>query len=63
MIFHTHQSVANWISLFYNPKYSDLAVKLSDDREIKLHKNIVCIKNAYFNKLCGEGSQFAVSHN
>lgn len=36
---------------------------LSDDREIRLHKFVVCNKNAYFNKLCGEGSQFAVSHS
>lgn len=50
-------------SWFNDTEYSDLTLKLSDGREISVHKVVVCNNNQYFNKLCGDGSQFAVSLN
>lgn len=49
-------------SAWYNDaEYSDLTLKLSDGREIKPHKVIVCKQNEYFCKLCGATSSFRVS--
>lgn len=47
--------------LFDKPDYSDLTIRLSNGREIHVHKFIVCARNEYFLKLCGPDSRFAVS--
>jgi len=46
--------------LYNNPDYSDLTIILSDSREIKVHKNILCTANEWFKKACGVDSRFAV---
>ena len=49
-------------SAWYNDAdYSDLTLRLSDGREIKVHKLIICNQNEYFRKLCGVTSSFKVS--
>jgi hypothetical protein len=55
------QSTISLDTWFNKPGYSDLTIKLSNDKEIHVHKIIVCARNSYFAKLCGPGSQFAVS--
>lgn len=50
--------ISKW---FDDGTYSDLAIKLSDGTELKLHKIVLCQENEYFRKLCGPGSRFAVS--
>jgi hypothetical protein len=40
--------------------YSDLTLRLSDGREIKVHKLVICKQNEYFRKLCGVTSSFKV---
>jgi hypothetical protein len=47
-------------SLFNNAAYSDLKIKLSDGRDIKVHKAVLCTSNEWFKKACGAGSRFAV---
>ena len=49
------------VRLWNDPKYPDLTVELSDGCVMHLHKFVVCNMNDYFDKLCGEGSHFAVS--
>jgi hypothetical protein len=46
---------------FNDADFSDLTLKLSDDREIKVHKLVICKQNEYFRKLCGPTSSFKVS--
>jgi hypothetical protein len=47
---------------WYNDaEYSDLTLKLSDGREITVHKLVICKQNEYFRKLCGATSSFKVS--
>jgi hypothetical protein len=49
-------------SAWYNDaEYSDLTLKLSDGREIKVHKLVICKQNRYFRMLCGATSSFKVS--
>jgi len=55
------QSTISLDTWFNKPGYSDLTIKLSNDKEVHVHKIIVCSRNPYFAKLCGPGSQFAVS--
>jgi hypothetical protein len=55
------QSTISLDTWFNKPGFSDLTIKLSDGREIHVHKIIVCARNAYFAKLTGPESQFAVS--
>lgn len=58
------KSYADQSRSWYNDtKYSELTLKLSDGREISVHKVVVCNNNACFNSLCGVGSQFAVSRS
>lgn len=49
---------AGW---FNDAEYSDLTLKLSDGREVKVHKLVICKQNEYFRKLCGTASSFKVS--
>jgi hypothetical protein len=46
---------------FNDAQYSDLTLKLSDGREVKVHKLVICTQNEYFSKLCGATSSFKVS--
>lgn len=46
---------------YNNSQYSDLTLKLSDGRKIKVHKLVLCTRNKYFASLCGSDSSFAVS--
>lgn len=46
---------------WYNDaEYSDLTLKLSDGREVKVHKLVICKRNEYIRKLCGATSSFKV---
>jgi len=45
--------------LWNSARFSDLLIKFSG-REIKAHRLILCQGSAYFDKLCGPESQFAV---
>lgn len=47
-------------SWYDNPEYSDITIKLSSGREIRLHKHVLCTANEWFNKACGTSSHFAV---
>lgn len=47
--------------LFNSDKYSDVTIRFSG-REIQCHKNILCENCAYFERLCGSDSAFAVGH-
>jgi hypothetical protein len=49
----------NNAKLYNNARFSDLLVKFSG-RKIKVHRVIICHTSAYFDKLCGPESQFAV---
>jgi len=49
---------AGW---YDDAEYSDLTLKLSDGREVKVHKLVICKQNEYFRKLCGATSSFKVS--
>lgn len=54
-------SRADSLNSWYNDSdYSDLTLKLKDDREIKVHKVVICKSNEFFRGLCGVGSSFAV---
>lgn len=50
-------------SWWYNDtEYSDLTLKLSNGREIKVHKLVICTHDdEYFRKLCEATSSFKVS--
>jgi hypothetical protein len=45
--------------LWNSERFSDLVIKFSG-REIKAHRLILCQASAYFDKLCGPDSHFAV---
>lgn len=49
----------NNAKLWNSARFSDLLIKFSG-REVKAHRLILCQAFAYFDKLCGPDSQFAV---